>query len=295
MVKAKNKHICVIVSCILAVMVAIMPLLSLNNNKQTAKADSITGWEPVVLIPSFSLVDTGHSTYTYTIPSLFLARIEGNQFRFYYPSSTYGTDGHYSSVVVDRNGQPVKFPFHGQRFNSETNSYIYYELFNKQADGTPNTYVEFKLGSVNLWYDVFTLSVKTEYSEANYGSSVSISFNGKDGSEVGSLFIAYCKPLSVVNGTNYFNFTTVSNNISESDMNKYLYNSGYQTGYNSGYQSGYNKGVSTTWKDLSPFQTLVNGVNDFLDARIFGTVSFRLLFMCGMGVLLVLLLFRLVR
>lgn len=65
--------------------------------------------------------------------------------------------------------------------------------------------------------------------------------------------------------------------------------------YSSGYNAGYDKGLVTTWKELSPFEALVNGVNDFLNARIFGTVSFRLLFMCGMGVMLVLLLFRLVR
>lgn len=291
MVKNKLKFICVIVSCLLAVMIAITPLFTIRNNKTTAKADSITGWEPVVLIPSFSLVDTGDSTYTYTIPPLFLARIEGSMFRFYYPSSTYGTDGHYSSVVVERNGSPVNFPFHGQRFNSETNSYIYNELFTKQANGTPNTYVEFRLGTVNLWSDIYTLTVKTEYSDENVGSSVTISFNGNDGSQLGSLFIAYCVPLSLVNGTNYFNFTTVSNNISESDMNKYLYYSGYQ----SGYQNGYNKGVNTTWKDLSPWEALSNGINDFLNADLFGNVSLRTLLMCGMGVMLVLLLFKLVR
>lgn len=283
MVKNKNKHICVIVSCLLAVMVAIMPLLTLNNTKQTVKADSITGWEPVVLIPSFSLVDTGHSTYTYTIPSLFLARIEGDQFRFYYPSSTYGTDGHYSSVVVERNGQPVKFPFHGQRFNSETNAYVYDELFNKQSDGTPNTYIEFNLNSsVNLWSDIFILSVATAYSEANYGSSVTISFQGNDGTVLGSLFIAYCKPLSLVLGTNYFNFTTVSNNISETDMNKYLYNSGFQEGYT----TGFNKAINSKFSDISPWQFIVDGVNNFLSIKLFGEVSLSVILSVAFGCIL---------
>lgn len=286
MVKNKNKHICVIVSCILAVMVAIISLLTLNNNKTTAKADGITGWEPVVMIPSFSLTTStqdGQPSYTYTIPSLFISRIEGTDYRFYYPSSSLGTDGHYSSVTMVRNGNPVKFPFHGQRFIDNTHSYIYDELFHKQSDGTPNTYVEFRLPvNINLWTDIYSYSINVTTSEINYGSSVTIDFLDKTGNKLGDLFIAYCKYLVGINSPMYFDFTTISNNISETDLNKYLYQSGFQDGYN----RGYNKGVNEKFSDITPWQYVVSGVNDFLSIKLFGDVSISTILSIAFGCIL---------
>lgn len=286
MVKNKNKHICVIVSCLLAVMVAFMPLFTLCNNKQTAKADSVTGWEPIVMIPSFSLTLANldeQPLYTYTIPSLFISRIEGKEYRFYYPSSSLGTDGHYSSVTIVRNGDPVKFPFHGQRFVDSSHSYIYDELFYKQSDGTPNTYVDFNLPlGVNIWTDIYSYSVSVATSEANYGSFVQIDFLDINGNKLGDLFIAYCKYLEPVNNPKYFNFTTISNNISETELNKYLYQSGFQDGYN----RGYNNGVNEKFSDITPWQYIVSGVNDFLSIKLFGDVSLSVLLSVAFGCIL---------
>lgn len=56
--------------------------------------------------------------------------------------------------------------------------------------------------------------------------------------------------------------------------------------YNLGYQDGYNTGLSETLADITPWQILVQGIDSFFNAKIFGTISIGLLFELGLGVIL---------
>ena len=60
----------------------------------------------------------------------------------------------------------------------------------------------------------------------------------------------------------------------------------YNLGYNYGYEVGYNKGLSVTLSDVSPWDILVDGVDTFFNAKLFGVVSLSTLLSVGLGILL---------
>lgn len=45
----------------------------------------------------------------------------------------------------------------------------------------------------------------------------------------------------------------------------------YDNGYSAGYNIGYSKGLNSSLSDISPFAVLVNGVDNFMQIKIFGT------------------------
>mgnify|MGYP004515059817 CR=1 FL=1 len=63
-------------------------------------------------------------------------------------------------------------------------------------------------------------------------------------------------------------------------------NEGIKQGEASGYTKGYNKGLSETLSSISPWQVLVDGVNNFFNAKLFGTVSLSVLLSVGLGIVL---------
>ena len=93
MVNNKNKHICVIVSCLLSVMIAITPLFTINNNKTTAKADSVASGDYLVLLPSFYF---NYKQEQCVMPSMFFCLESDTQALFYRCSSLDGTKGYYT-------------------------------------------------------------------------------------------------------------------------------------------------------------------------------------------------------
>lgn len=64
------------------------------------------------------------------------------------------------------------------------------------------------------------------------------------------------------------------------------YNKGFSAGKTEGYSSGYNKGLSETLSSISPWKVLVDGVDTFFNARLFGNISIGLLFELGLGIIL---------
>lgn len=64
------------------------------------------------------------------------------------------------------------------------------------------------------------------------------------------------------------------------------YNKGFSAGKTEGYSSGYNKGLSETLSSISPWKVLVDGVDTFFNAKLFGNISIGLLFELGLGVIL---------
>lgn len=56
--------------------------------------------------------------------------------------------------------------------------------------------------------------------------------------------------------------------------------------YLKGYEDGYNAGLKASLSDISPWQVLVQGVDDLFNAKIFGNVSIGLLFELGLGIIL---------
>ena len=64
------------------------------------------------------------------------------------------------------------------------------------------------------------------------------------------------------------------------------YNNGYSAGKSAGYSEGYNKGLSETLSSISPWKVLVDGVDTFFNAKLFGNVSIGLLFELGLGIIL---------
>lgn len=64
------------------------------------------------------------------------------------------------------------------------------------------------------------------------------------------------------------------------------YNKGYSAGKTEGYSSGYNKGLSESLSSISPWKVLVDGVDTFFNAKLFGNISIGLLFELGLGIIL---------
>lgn len=64
------------------------------------------------------------------------------------------------------------------------------------------------------------------------------------------------------------------------------YSSGYSDGETSGYQNGYNAGISETLSDITPWQTIVDGVNSFLNIEILPNVKLSIILSVGFGVIL---------
>lgn len=64
------------------------------------------------------------------------------------------------------------------------------------------------------------------------------------------------------------------------------YNNGYSSGKSAGYTEGYNKGLSETLSSISPWKVLVDGVDTFFNAKLFGNISIGLLFELGLGIIL---------
>ena len=64
------------------------------------------------------------------------------------------------------------------------------------------------------------------------------------------------------------------------------YNKGFSAGKTEGYSSGYNKGLSETLSSISPWKVLVDGVDTFFNAKLFGNISIGLLFELGLGIIL---------
>lgn len=73
------------------------------------------------------------------------------------------------------------------------------------------------------------------------------------------------------------------------------YDNGYNVGTSQGYQDGYNKGLSEKFEDITPWQILVNGVNQFFNAKLFGTVSLSVLLSLGLGIALFVIFMRSLR
>lgn len=74
----------------------------------------------------------------------------------------------------------------------------------------------------------------------------------------------------------YFNFTYFSKTTG----------SGF---YMKGYEDGYNAGLKASLSDITPWQILISGVNDFFNARLFGNVSLGILLSLGLGITLFLI------
>ena len=281
MVKNKHKHFFVIVSCLLAVMIAITPLFAVNNNRTTANADGIVSSDYLIVMPSFTYKYNGLDV---VYPTSYISFHSDNTFTYFYPSSIDGSTGHYNSVTlsISEHAQLIGGQYHAYRYDYELNKVVFFQL------DQYNTYIKVS-GDISL-RDSCTYTYVIPYYNSeisgygiNYGFSLSPSdYRGFDvfvGNYSQNFIEDDATPVS-------FNYTTIASPVDKSQLDDYIIDSAYQRGYNDAYQIGYNKGLNTTWGDLSPFKAVVNGVDDFINAPIFGNVNLKTLFFVAFGVIL---------
>lgn len=282
MVKNKNKHICVLVSCLLAVMIAIIPLFTISNNKTTAKADAIISNQSLIVLPSFYF--NPHPDLTYRdifMPTMFLS-VSDSDFKLYFVSSLDGVAGSYSL-------SPSSIPFNDWVNLNARVHFCYYtnekNLETRFADFGYNNILRFRIlrGSLS---DITTVSIISDYFSEISAWGFTYVFEGVNNSEARLDIGNTPYDPELKDGDNYFNFTTIAAPADISSLNQYAIDSAYQRGYNDAYQTGYNHGLNTTWGDLSPWKAAVNGVDDFVSAPLFGNVSLKTLFLVAFGVIL---------
>lgn len=275
MVKNKHKHICVIISCFLAVMIAIIPLFTVNNNKTTAKADAVASSNYLVLLPSFYF---NYQREQCIMPAMFFSLENDNQALFYRCTSFDGTQGSYVSYYYLLNKLvPTDGRVHYMRYVEGSNGF-----YTRFFDPGFNTFIKFG-GDFSSISSAVTVSVVVDFESSISGYGFRYNFLNSSSDILCYVVLTnFDGTLTFFGANNVFNYTTISSNVQIDNLNQYLYDTGYQTGFN----QGYNKGLNATWSDLSPWQSLVNGVNDFLSMKLFGDVSLSVLLSVAFGCIL---------
>lgn len=275
MVKNKHKHIFVFVSCLLAVMIAITPLFTVNNNKTTAKADSVASSNYLVLLPSFFF------NYKYeqcVMPSMFFSLETDTQALFYRCGSSDSITGYYEGYYYLLNKRvQTQGRIHYMRYVATSNAYV-----TRFFDPGFNTYIFFG-GDFSSISSSVTVSVEVAFDDSISAYGFRYKFLNSSSDTLCYVDILnFDSSLTFFGANNVFNYTTIASNVDNNNLNQYLYDTGYQTGFN----QGYNKGINATWADLSPWQSVVNGVNDFLSIKLFGDVSLSVLLSIAFGCIL---------
>lgn len=277
MVKNKNKHICVIVSCLLAVMIAIMPLITLNSNKRTANADAIISSNYLVVLPSF-FVD--YAGVRRVVPTMFVS-FDDDYYTLHTVSSYDGSNGKY--VTYDKLSYTLPYNPCGK-----LHSFFYDGTENKVKfnDFQYNSYTWVR-GDISLLSQMTNVYVYTSYDTNLSGNGFEYVFNSPSLNQDIKLWIGNFSSDIVVEANELsFDFTTIAAPVDTSSLDKYVIDSAYQRGYNDAYDIAYNKGLNTTWGDLSPFKVVVNGIDDFITAPLFGNVNLKTLFLVAFGCIL---------
>ena len=286
-----------------------------NNTFKTASADTVvtTRDDPAFLISTYTpsiLYCSGNSASSFAAPASFYILDSGfgfctGDYGFFNmlntSNDTFTTD--YSTVfylVAPNAGVTVNFSYSAYTIRA----YL-------SVSGIPNSwwgdfYHRCMRGEYNVLVDFYNnvISGSTAKSEALYNSSnycrYTLHFNHKSDDNLSytvdfflSSFVNVPSSISSARFTNlpdlagynriYYYFVNCSYTaVSAADS----FESIYDTGYNTGYSVGYEKGLSETLGDISPWQILVNGVNSFFNAKIFGNISLGILLSVGLGIVL---------
>lgn len=172
--------------------------------------------------------------------------------------------------------------------NIEVPIYYYYEDGSKFSYNAAYVIVNVSVSNVNVFSDILTSKKQiTNVSVLNEVNSKlnHVRYNFYNNSSLLFYVDLRREPLP----TSGFN---VSFNSSDYPWYKFYITFGdsslqqYNLGYNHGYELGYNKGLSESLPDISPWQVLVQGVDDLFNAKIFGNISVGLLFELGLGIIL---------
>lgn len=176
--------------------------------------------------------------------------------------------------------------------NSTTSTYVYYYQY--RSTEKAYTYSSMPVGVAstidsNLLANVYDGSYYiSDISFENYlnGSNNYCFFafhvrpvGGGDSRSLGAVWITCNR--TVPNGYN-FKLTTVpffSYNIVTSDVNS--------DAYRLGYEQGYNKGVSESLPDIEPWQVIVDGLDTFMNIKLFGSISLGTVLKVGLSLILV--------
>ena len=293
MVKNK-KHICVIVSCLLAVMMAIMPFLTAKRQEITADAaTSITSENPYIVFPSITLSYMGGH---YIMPAMYLTYQskadnygKSNYYILYYCDSSdydgYST-GYYDYISLY---QPyIKYnPYSMFMYEPSDTASSQKISFHKLSTNTTKIYYS----SDYTFEQIISLVNTVKYNIYGAGTKESpcvIGFdfvNSVNNDTLFSLTVYDVLPFPTRNSEAYF-ISPILYNVTHKDFADHIYDNGYSQGYSKGYKVGYNKGFNLTWSELSPWQALLNGIDDFVSAPLFGNVSLKLLFLVAFGCIL---------
>lgn len=172
--------------------------------------------------------------------------------------------------------------------NIEVPIYYYYENGSSFSYHSADVIVNVSVSNVNVFSDILTSKKQiTNVSVLNEVNSKlnHVRYNFYNNSSLLFYVDLRREPLP----SSGFN---VSINSSHYPWYKFYISSGdsslqqYNLGYNHGYEVGYNKGLSESLPDISPWQVLVQGVDDLFNAKIFGNISVGLLFELGLGIIL---------
>lgn len=173
--------------------------------------------------------------------------------------------------------------------NTTVPTYYYYEDGSKFSYTGAELSVTVSVSNVNVFSDILTSKKKiTNISVLNEVNSSKnyVRYNFYDNSSL--LFYVDFRRVPLPGSG--FNVSLKSSDypwykfyISYGDRSLNQYN----LGYNYGYEVGYNKGLSETLPDIEPWQVIVDGLDSFMNIKLFGSISLGTVLKIGLAMLLV--------
>lgn len=173
--------------------------------------------------------------------------------------------------------------------NIEVPIYYYYENGSKFSYNAANVIVNVSVSNVNVFSDILTskkqitnvsvlneVNSKLNHVRYNFYNNTSLLF-----------YVDLRREPFPTSGFNVFinssDYPWYKFYISFGDSSLQQYN----LGYNHGYELGYNKGLSESLPDIEPWQVIVDGLDSFMNIKLFGSISLGTVLKIGLAMLLV--------
>lgn len=312
----KHKWLCRVLAVVLALFVAftVVSVRSCSNDKKiTASADSST-----IVAPTST-----YSIITYRNPQLYVSWLNSGGYTslLYSPTLFISSEGYkvsfgrsvFDLYTYDVSVNADTWSVQSQNPSSPTGSNVGFEgridSYNYQSSELYSLLISGDLVISNIQFvneiyyrgggsylNYFTYYVYVNNSGNNI---LAFSFRFLRSEEVPSSVPRYYFNSSLSSAENDFYYYITYNGLSTSSaeyQSGYTagyssgqsigYSSGYSDGETSGYESGYNAGISETLSDITPWQTIVDGVNSFLNIEILPNVKLSIILSVGFGVIL---------
>lgn len=311
--------LCVVLACF--VLLAVFGVRSCSEKRITASADSLT-----IVAPSQT-----YSVVTYRNPELYVGWLNSGSYTtlMFSPTLFISSDGYKvsfgrsvfdlytydSSVNSDtwtvQSQNPSSLVGNNVGFEGRIDSYNYQsaDLFSALINGTA---VISNVQFVNEIYyrgggsyiNYFTYYI---YVIVDSNSVLAVSFRFARAESVPSSVPRYYFNSNTSSDNDFYYYITYNGLSTSSAEYQSGYNAGrlegqsigYQSGYDDGesvgYQSGYNAGISESLSNITPWQTIVDGVSSFLNIELLPNVKLSVLLSVALGGILFIVVLRIIR